>query len=144
MPNQADGMDRDARKRRLDRFSRNERIFPGGEHETSNCTACARIIVGRFGGEVRGYCHADNPTAGVGKWEFGHDFAITSDRFLVDPWLFHYYGEPPVLDLDVPTDRAEALARYGREENWKRLPDPPDAGANQARKIRTIPTSDLG
>jgi hypothetical protein len=46
-------MDRDSRKRRLDRLSRNERIFPGGEDETRHCTACARIIADRFGGKVR-------------------------------------------------------------------------------------------
>jgi hypothetical protein len=55
-------MDRQSRKRRLERFSRNERIFPGGDHPTGNCTACARIITDRFGGKVVGYYHADNPT----------------------------------------------------------------------------------
>lgn len=105
------------RKKRLERFSRSERIFPGGEHETGNCTACARIISQRFGGEVRGYYHADNPTARVGETQYGHDFAVTQDRFLVDPWLYHYYGEPPVLDMDAPADRAEAAARYGPEAN---------------------------
>ena len=116
-------MDRDSQKRRLDRFARNERIFPGKAHETQNCTACSRIIAERFGGEVRGYFHGHNPTASVGQTEGGHDFALTSDRFVVDPWLFHYYGEPPVLDLGIPEDREEASARYGPEENWQRLPN---------------------
>jgi hypothetical protein len=115
-------MDRTTRKKRLERFSRSERIFPGGEHETGNCTACARIITRRFGGEVRGYYHADNPSARVGEIQYGHDFAVTEDRFLVDPWLYHYYGESPVLDMDVHADRAEAAARYGPEENWKLMP----------------------
>jgi len=26
----------------------------------------------------------------------------------VNPWPYHYYGEPPVLDLDLEADRAEA------------------------------------
>ena len=129
-------MDRDSYKRRLERFSRSERIFPGAEHETRNCTSYARIIADRFGGEVRGYYHAHNPTAQVGETEGGHDFAITSDRFLVDPWLFHYYGVPPVLDMEVPEDRAEALARYGPEENWQRVPSPPRALPGQERKAR--------
>jgi hypothetical protein len=137
-------MDRDSRKRRLDRFSRNERIFPGGEHETRNCTACARIIAERFGGEVRGYYHNENPTARVGEAEYGHDFAVTSERFLVDPWLFHYYGDSPVLDMDVPSERAEALTRYGPEENWKRLPDVPGGAAKQTRKARFISRLDIG
>jgi hypothetical protein len=113
---------RQQRRSRLLRFARNERIFPGGEHETGNCTACARIITRRFGGDVRGYYHADNPTARAGETEYGHDFAVTADRFLVDPWLYHYYGETPVLDMDVPADRVEIAARYGPEENWKTMP----------------------
>lgn len=129
-------MDRDSHRRRLERFSRNERLFPGGQHETPNCTNCARIIAERFGGEVRGYYHAHNPTAGVGETEGGHDFAITSDRFLVDPWLFHYYGMSPVLDMDDPAEQAEALARYGPEENWHRVPTLPRASPGQERKTR--------
>ena len=125
-------MDRDSHKRRLERFSSSERIFPGGEHETRNCTGCARIITDRFGGEVRGYYHTHNPTARVGESEGGHDFAITSDRFLVDPWLYHYYGESPVLDMTVHAERTEALARYGPEENWQRLPDVTRAQPGQA------------
>ena len=115
-------MDRDARKRRLEGFSRNERIFPGGDHPTGNCGACARIITDRFGGRVVGDYHADNRTARVGETEFGHDFAITKDRFLVYPWLYHYYGDSPVLDLTPAADTAEAAARYGPSENWKPLP----------------------
>ena len=136
-------MDRGSRKRRLDRFSRNERLFPGGEHETRHCTGCARIIADRFGGEVRGYWHDDNPAARVGEVEGGHDFAITSDRVLVDPWLFHYYGESPVLDLNIPAERAESLARYGPEENWKRLPDVPVGPAQPAQR-RFLPTPHAG
>jgi hypothetical protein len=137
MPNQPDGTDRDRRKRRLDRFSRSERIFPGGEHETRNCAACALIIAHRFGGEVLGYYHAHNPAALVGEAEGGHDFAITGDRFLVDPWLYHYYGELPVLDLDVAADRGQAHARYGPEENWQRVPNPPRAMRGREPKARS-------
>jgi hypothetical protein len=116
-------MERDARKRRLERFSGNEKIFPGGGHPTGNCGACARIITGRFGGKVVGYWHEDNPMARVGETEGGHDFAITEDSFLVDPWLCHYYGDSPVLDLTEPAGQAEATARYGPEEKWERVPD---------------------
>src|SRR5580700_5340924 len=42
------------------------------------------------------------PHGRVGEVESGHDFAITEDRFLVDPWVFHYYAESPVLDLTEP------------------------------------------
>jgi len=117
-----DSAARRQRRGRLERFARNERVFPGGDHPTGNCGACARIVTDRFGGKVVGYYHADNPTARVGETEFGHDFAITEDRFLVDPWLFHYYGDAPVLDLTEAVGQAEAAARYGPEENWKPLP----------------------
>lgn len=123
-------------KRRLVRFARNAKLFPGGEHETANCAACARIIVARFGGEVRGYYHADNAAARVGELEYGHDFAITPERFLVDPWLFHYYGEAPVLDLTCAPDRAEALARYGPEDKWQRVPGPPGPGTTRRVQFR--------
>jgi hypothetical protein len=56
-------MDRDARKRCLDGFSRNERIFPGDNHPTGNCSACARNITDRFGGRVVGYYLVGNATA---------------------------------------------------------------------------------
>jgi hypothetical protein len=144
MLNLPDSSDRESRKRRLDRFSRNDRIFPGGAHETGNCTACSRIVTDRFGGEVRGYYHAHNPTALFGESEGGHDFAVTSDRFLVDPWLFHYYGESPVLDMDVPGDKAEALARYGPEENWQRLPGVTRAQPGQVSKARSTLTARAG
>jgi hypothetical protein len=112
-------------RERLDGFARDEKRFPGGPHETGSCTGCAYLIVGQFGGQVRGYFHAHNETARIGETEGGHDFAITPEDFLVDPWAFHYCGEEPVLDLTIAADRAEARARYGPEENWQKLPDAP-------------------
>lgn len=137
-------MDRDSYKRRLERFSRNERIFPGREHETGSCAGCALVTANRVGGEVRGYYHAHNPTAQVGETEGGHDFAITPDRFLVDPWLFHYYGESPVLDMANPADQAEALARYGPEENWQRLPHVPKVAPKRIVSRRALPEAKAG
>ena len=125
----------------MERFARNERIFPGGEHPTGNCTGCARVITERFGGEVPGYYHDDNPSARIGEVEGGHDFAVTPDRFLVDPWLYHYYGEALVLDLAVPAEQTEALARYGPADRWERLPEQPQLavrpGAARALGKRT-------
>jgi hypothetical protein len=132
---------RETLRAELDRFARDENRFPGGEHETRNCTACAYLVVEQFGGHVRGYYHAHNEIASVGETEGGHDFAITPERFLVDPWLFQYYGLSPVLDMDDPAELAEALARYGPEENWQKLPDlraPPlrETAGRQATKIQ--------
>src|SRR5580704_7450746 len=131
-------MDRDSHKRRLERFSRNERIFPGGEHESRNCTGCAQIVMARFGGQILGYYHAHNPTASVGDAEGGHDFAITSDRFLVDPWLFHYYGESPVLDMMVAAERDVAQTRYGPEENWQRVPPVPEVAPKMGKRESSV------
>jgi len=80
------------------------------------------LVTERFGGDIRGCWAEDNPLATAGEAEGGHDFALIAGRFIVDPWLYHYYGDAPVLDLEVPTERTEALDRYGPEENWKRVP----------------------
>ena len=109
----------------LDGFARDVERFPGGPNDTGSCTGCAYLVVEQFGGQVRGYFHAHNDTARVGESEGGHDFAITPEGFLVDAWVFHYRGEAPVLDLTLSEDRTEALARYGPEENWQKLPDGP-------------------
>ncbi len=50
-------MDRLSRKNQLADFARDARIFPGGDHATGSCGACARIIADRFGGKVVGYWH---------------------------------------------------------------------------------------
>ena len=42
---------------------------------------------------------------------------------MVDPWLLHYYGETPVLDLTEPAGQAVAASRYGPEEKWEPVPD---------------------
>jgi hypothetical protein len=128
---------RQRHRRRLERFARNAKIFPGGEDATGLCSACARIIADRFGGEVRGYWHEDNPAARVGETEGGHDFAVTPERFLVDAWLFQYYGDSPVLDLTDAADRAEAVTRYGPEEKWELVPPRENLKAShRARQIQ--------
>jgi hypothetical protein len=123
---------RDALRERLADFARDAERFPGGPHESGSCTGCAYLVVEHFGGQVRGYFHAHNEGARVGETEGGHDFAITSERFLVDAWIFHYYGEEPVLDLNIDGDLTEALARYGPEENWQRLRDAPVLSGREA------------
>ena len=122
---------RNTLRERLDSFARDVVRFPGGPHESGSCTGCAYLIVEHFGGQVRGYFHAHNEAARIGEAEGGHDFAITTERFLVDPWIFHYCGESPVLDLTFASDWAEALERYGPEENWQKLPDGPVLGQRE-------------
>jgi hypothetical protein len=101
------------RRRALERFARDESRFPGGDHPTARCDHCAQIVVMRFGGDMCGYWHDDNPTACVGEAEGGHDFARLPDGFIVDPWLYHYYGEAPVLDLTIAEEKELAVKRYG-------------------------------
>src|SRR5206468_8626381 len=45
--------------------------------------------------------------AAAGHDEGGHDFALVG-RYIVDPWLFHYYSDAPVIDLDVPAEAARS------------------------------------
>src|SRR5579862_7975235 len=96
----------------LERFAKDADRFPGEEHATAHCGECARLVVEKFGGEIRGYWAEDNPEAAAGHDGGGHDFALVG-HFIVDPWLYHYYVESPVLDLDIPADAAEAARRYG-------------------------------
>src|SRR5260370_6066190 len=100
------------RRRTLERFARDECRVPGGDHPTARCDYCSQIVIARFGGDIRGYWHDDNPTACAGETEGGHDFALLPDGFIVDPWLYHYYGEAPVLDLTIAKEIAAALDRY--------------------------------
>jgi hypothetical protein len=113
-------MDRASRKRLIELFSQNKHVFPAGAYPTKSSTDCACIIAVRFGGKVFGYQPFYNPTARICEF---HNFAITGDRFLVDPWIWDHDGERPVLDLTDATDFAEANARYGPEENWDVLPE---------------------
>ena len=116
---------RDSLREQLNRFARNACRFRFGPQQTDSCTGCAYLVVEHFGGQVRGYFYAHNETARIGETEGGHDFAITPEGFLVDAWIFHCCGEEPVLDLSAADDRAEAVARYGPDENWQKLPDGP-------------------
>jgi hypothetical protein len=128
-------VDRDSYKRRLERFSRGGRIFPGGDHESGNC-GCARIITARFGGQIPGYYYAHNPTATVVETDGGHDFALTQDGFIVDPWLYHCYGGASVVDLMDRAEQTKAVRRYGPEENWQRVHSVPSVVPQPVRRER--------
>lgn len=99
--------------------------LPLDPHHLATCTQTAAYIAAQLGGEVWGYEYADNPEALLGKWEFGHDFALIDGRFIVDWWATEYGSEPidhpGVLDLTDATDGARAAAWYGRREQWIRV-----------------------
>ena len=99
--------------------------LPLDPEHLATCTLTARHIAGQLGGEVWGYQHDENPTAVLGKWEFGHDFALVDGRYLIDWWATEYGSEvndhPGVLDLANPTDARRAAIWYGERALWVRL-----------------------
>lgn len=83
------------------------------------CTDTASWLAERLGGVVHGYRHKDNPEAVLGKDEFGHDFVIVSDRWLVDWWARDNYQERDLYDLGDPADRELVRRLYGDPEKWE-------------------------
>jgi len=90
----------------------------------ATCTNGARLVAKRFGGIVWGYYSVDNPSAALGHSICaGHDFAIVSNRWLVDYWAYRYPEKIPrsVLDAQQPEDQAIINTMYGSPECWKRM-----------------------
>lgn len=54
-----------------------------------------------------------------------HIFAVASDRFIVDPWMFSSYRNYPmtfnksVFDLNDRSERAEIASIYGDRTKWR-------------------------
>ena len=99
--------------------------LPIDPEHLATCTLTAEYIAGQLGGEVWGYQHDQNPSALLGKWEFGHDFALVGGRYIIDWWATEYGsevgGHPGILDLAQPTDAARARAWYGDPACWVRV-----------------------
>lgn len=85
------------------------------------CTDTAVYLADRLGGAVYGYTIEDNPDAQLGKDEFGHDFAVVDDRWLVDFWAKDTYQLPDLYDLTDPKDRIEVRRQYGDASKWERM-----------------------
>lgn len=96
--------------------------LPLDPEHLATCTLTAKYIATQLGGEVWGYQHDKNPTAVLGKWELGHDFALIDGRFLVDWWATEYGSKvaehPGVLDLADPVDAARVRSWYGEKIRW--------------------------
>lgn len=78
-----------------------------------------------FYGRVVGYRSSNNRTAQIGNEQCeGHDFAIISDRFIVDYWAFRIAGliANPVLDMSNKSDHALVRVLYGNEQTWDPIP----------------------
>ncbi len=99
----------------------NEPMICTGIGPVSTCTYSAVYLAARLGGDVYGYSIEDNPEAIVGASEFGHDFALIDDRWLVDFWAWDTYQYQDLYDLEDPHDRAKARKMYGDRENWERM-----------------------
>lgn len=86
------------------------------------CTNSAKLVADRYGGVVCGFFAEDNP---VGSPEItdagGHDFAVISNRFIVDPWIVFFVEEDSriVLDVEDQADHEEIVRRYGDPFKWK-------------------------
>lgn len=85
------------------------------------CTSTSVYLASRLGGDVYGYSIEDNPDALVGKEEFGHDFAVIGDRYLVDFWAGDSYQYPSLYDLWDPGSKREALRMYGDRRKWTKM-----------------------
>jgi hypothetical protein len=86
------------------------------------CADSAAKIVRRFGGRVVGYFSARNTAALIGSvYGEGHDFALVSNRYLVDNWAFSIARliDDPVMDLDKLHDLARSRVLYGDESTWE-------------------------
>ena len=107
--------------------------------DDSSATCCTnyanhvRSTLGAIGYEVNvvGFANEDNPSSRCAKEEFhpgGHDFAIVSQRYLVDPWvrLVACVEDQIVYDLFDDGQAAKALEIYGPRHCWLPLPINPN------------------
>lgn len=85
------------------------------------CTNTAAYMADKLGGEIYGYLSEDNPTAVVGEAEYGHDFAVVDDRYLVDFWAAETYSYPPLYDMKDRLDLKEVEKMYGDRSKWVKM-----------------------
>lgn len=85
------------------------------------CTSTSVYLASRLGGDVYGYSIENNPDAIVGKEEFGHDFTVIGDRYLVDFWARDTYQHRDLYDLWDPEDRDLVRKMYGDRKKWKKM-----------------------
>lgn len=85
------------------------------------CTNTAAYMADKFDGEIYGYTTRENPTAVVGGPEYGHDFTLVDDRYLVDFWAQDTYSYPWLYDLKDPLDLKEVQKMYGDRKKWGKM-----------------------
>ena len=91
------------------------------------CTSHARLVLATLvmhNVQIWGFENKHNPESKFALDQLhpgGHDFAMVSGRFIVDPWLLHIANHPQwIFDLNDRDDRDKAFALYGNSSNWQR------------------------
>ena len=84
------------------------------------CTETAVLLAEEFGGKVMGYEINENPSAVIGRDQFGHDFTVIDDRWLADFWASHE-GHRDLYDLENAKDMEEVLRLYGDPATWREM-----------------------
>lgn len=110
---------------------KDEELFKSADiEETGNpftiCTNGARWLKAQYfpTAKVVGYSTDDNPTALIGQETFGHDFILVDDRYIIDFWYRHVWGQSEApITLDLLTQQDEVKKYYGDPEKWGELPN---------------------
>ena len=101
-----------------------------GVGQMGTCTRCAIYVLARLLSvgasfedvQLKGFFREDNPTASHTALESvdGHDFAVLSGRYVIDPWISVYsgYENRTVYDLCDPDDAPKILEIYGDPLAW--------------------------
>lgn len=101
------------------------------------CTDTSVWLADRLDGVVYGYLHKENPDAELGRAEFGHDFVVVDDRWLVDWWAFDTYQKRDLYDLRDPQDATLVRKLYGPMERWSAMgPQAFDEYLQNIRQLR--------
>lgn len=99
----------------------NKSFICPGVGVVGTCTSTSVYLASRLGGDVYGYSIEDNPDATVGAAEFGHDFTLIGDRYLVDFWARDTYQHRDLYDLWDPEDRDLVRKMYGDRRKWRKM-----------------------
>lgn len=117
----AEKVERALKKHEKGPKSESEEFLCPGVGSVGRCTNTAVYMADKLGGVVYGYSIDENPEAKVGEAEFGHDFAVVDDRWLVDFWAKDTYRLPDLYDFDDPAEKMEVRRLYGDPALWKRM-----------------------
>lgn len=91
-----------------------------------HCETIAEVIK-RIEPNTQIWGFSDNENPGTAYFsddgDDGHHFAVVSNRYIVDPWMFSGEGKS-VWDLNDPTDSQEIKSLYGDPKRWTKIERP--------------------